>query len=66
MIQNPSPKSPQSLRALKRLGDKRMADAHQAVADSQRLAHSMAEMRAETKRLHDRFHGPTSELTIVQ
>ena len=58
------PRRPLSFLALKRLGDKCMADARQAVADAVRLAHDVVEMRAETKRIHGRFHGLTSEVTL--
>ena len=47
---------PVPLKILKRLGDKRMADAHQAIADSQRIAAETAAIRAETQSLHNRFH----------
>ena len=47
---------PVSLKILRRLGNKRMADAHQAIADSQRIAAETAAIRAETRSLHNRFH----------
>ena len=54
MINNRS--RPLSLRQLKRLGNKQMADAQQAVANAKRLAHDVVEVCAETQRLHNRFH----------
>ena len=63
MIDHPNPRSPLSLQELKKLGNRHMAEAHQAVADARRVALEAAEMRAETKRLHNRFHGPEDQIS---
>jgi hypothetical protein len=56
---NPRPRVPLSLKALKRLGDTRKADARQAVKDAQRLGHEAQDLRAETEHLHAKFHNLT-------
>ena|SRR5215471_2109465 len=61
MIYNPHSGGPLSLQELKRLGDKQIVEAHRAVTDSRRIALEVTELHAETQRLHDRFHGGTSE-----
>lgn len=66
MTDNSPPGSPLSLPELKRRGDTHMADAHQAVEEARRLARETVEVRAESERLHDRFHGPRSEVTLLR
>jgi hypothetical protein len=61
MIYNHHHRTPLSLQELKQLGDKQIAEAHRVVTDSRRIAHEVTELHAETKRLHDRFHGSASE-----
>lgn len=56
MAENQRPRVPRSFEELKELGDERMAEARQAVAESQRVIHDSAEARADMQRLHDRFH----------
>ena len=55
MITN-EPRFAQSLPKLKQRGDKMMADAHQAVADAQRLAMETAELLVESACIHNRLH----------
>ena len=57
-------RAPLSLEKLKLLGDKHMAHARQVVAEARRVAQESEQRRTETKRLHDRLHGP--EVTLVR
>jgi hypothetical protein len=60
MIDYTYPTPPLTLPELIERGDKAIAAAHEAIAAARRLALETVEVRAETKRLHDRFHGPPS------
>ena len=52
---------PASFKDLKLRGDLQMADARQAVADAHRISSEVAQLRAETARLHARFHARAKE-----
>ncbi len=51
-----NPIETKSLNKLKRLADRRMAEAHEAVANARRLADQTDAIRAETRRLHVEMH----------
>ncbi|GEM_PF-2749936 len=56
MIHYQHPVVPLSLQELRRLGDQRIAEARRTIEQAQRVARQAAEVHAETRRLHLRFH----------